>query len=428
METECTPSTDGYRIRYRTGYAEGGNIVCPLLRSKAGVLAHRLRLTNAVDKEGKGVIGPIEIVEASMMPFDPVTGERADIVISPETTNNRINYGRLWEQGLNACRVNVERQLAGMLNVDKSRGAIREQLRRVPRDVMEKAHTMIETFLAMGFSIQLQEYQKMTYEEKVNDVEHILKDKFYLYKPLDNPVTSPVILKQAQELGFLPQPKTLRYWDKKHGEYRDTQYQSIIGSLYYICLEKTGGDWAAVNISSTQPNGIVATNTSREKANSQVRRQATRFPEEASVRSMVASTPTGFAVEIHDRSNNPAATKAIVENIYNAAQPTNIQSIIDRRLFPLGYSSPRVIMRNVMQCDGIAFKYIPFNPDLQARAEIDPITGSLAYLTVEDDPEDKKQRPKKRGQVQEEEEDENVDVDSLDALINSEIEDDEEED
>ena len=66
-----------------------------------------------------------------------------------------------------------------------------------------------------------------------------------------------------------------------------------------------------------------------------------------------------MAAELIDRNNNPEVHKEIVRNILAAPQPTNIEEVVDRKRFPLGYCKPLQIAKHLAYCSGYSFRYKP---------------------------------------------------------------------
>ena len=61
--------------------------------------------------------------------------------------------------------------------------------------------------------------------------------------------------------------------------------------------------------------------------------------------------------DILDRNNNPATHMHILRNILQAPQPTNILSVVDRNIQPLGGDKPLQLVRHIGEVSGWRFKY-----------------------------------------------------------------------
>lgn len=329
------------------------------------------------------------------MPYDPITGKRADVVISPETTVNRMNFARVYEQTMKAAMVELEDWLYQRTNLTRTTPGLKEKVIQLDQNTLKDCFDRIEQFLYITVKTQYEWYKSLSFKEKTNDLYHVLKDHFYVYRPTDNPIDYIPMFDTLIKEGFLSPPHKLRFFNPYTGREEETTVPHRIGPLYYICLEKIGDDAAAVSTAATQPNGIIVPLTSKDKATQQTRKQATRFPAESENRLIVSGAPRGLAAEIHDRSNNPETVEHILHNIYATDKPTNIESVVDRRLLPLGGGRPLQYMNHLMQCGGYALAYTPFDPRLQVQAEIDPITGKVKFEVEKEDEETTKRRRRK---------------------------------
>lgn len=330
------------------------------------------------------------------MPYDPVTGRRAQIVISPETTTNRMNYGRLYEQSLKTAMVELRDWLVNATGLNEYSPNLKDSVINLPKDVLQNCFNRIQRFLEITVEKQYKWYCGLDERAKILDLYYILKEKFYLYRPADNPIPYMEMFDTLIKEGFLSPPRKLRFFNPHTGKEEETTLEHRIGPNYYIFLEKIGDEAAAVSTAATQPNGIIAPITSKDKAKSHgARSQATRFPAESEIRCLVAGAPSGVVAEIHDRSNNPPAIEAILENIYTADQPTNIESVIDRDKFPLGNNRSLSIVKHIFQCNGYQLAYREFDPSQQTPSQLDPITGK-PVMTIENEEDDDEPKEKRK--------------------------------
>ena len=132
-----------------------------------------------------------------------------------------------------------------------------------------------------------------------------------------------------------------------------------IGKVYFILLEKTGSDWSALSSGRLQQHGILAPITANSKHTTPTREQPPRSSGEAELRNFVSYVGPHYAADLLDRNNNPEVHREIVRQILAAPQPTNIERVIDRKLYPLGYSKPLQIIKHMALCSGYQFVYDP---------------------------------------------------------------------
>lgn len=368
-------------------------MVCPHVKAWAGAITYRIDVTNQWDNEGgKGVVGMaargvtkgtemnVIYAEQSEMPFDPITGETADIVISTETTTNRTNPARFNEQTLKASMREMERWLEKTTGVQHQGANIARAIQQLPKEVLDACFAHIEGYLGIVTPTQYEWYRQLSYQEKVADLIHIMRDRFYVYMPMDNPRDILEVFQTLIDQGYLSPPNKLKMWNPYKNQYEETITPMRIGELYYICLEKVGDSAAAVSTAATQPNGIIVPLTSRMKHVSQVRRQATRFPGESENRLLVAGGPSGLAAEIHDRSANPDTVDIVLHSIYDAENPVDIESVVDRDIHPLGNNRPLQILRHFLSAEGTAMSYEQFDTSKQRLANSEPVSAVLGSM------------------------------------------------
>ena len=331
---------------------------------------------------GKGVINKLTLVDPDELPYDPVTGIRAEIAISGETTYNRMNSGRQHEQEVKSAMLELERYISQVTGLTKDTPGLREKVLNLKADIKRDIFNRIELFLDIMTVVQHDEYVKWSDKEKTEDLYHIIKSHFYLYMPHDNPKDITVSIEQLKSFGLLSPPNRVRWFNHHLNREEESILPIRIGPVYHMCLEKIGDDASAVSAAATQPNGIIVPLTSKDKSINQVRKQATHFPGETEFRLISAGTMDGLAVELHDRSNNPLAVEKIMESIYRTDKPTDIDAVIDRNEVPLGTSRPLQILRQFIQCAGAKMMYTPFKSSMQKRAEF--INGRNV-MEIEDD-------------------------------------------
>ena len=121
------------------------------------------------------------------MPYDPVTGLRAQVVISPETTNNRMNYGRIYEQTLKTSMLELRQWLINKTGLDEKSPNLKDSIIHLPKEVLQECFDRIQRFLEITVDKQFHWYKSLDFKDKTIDLYHVLKEKFYLYRPVDNP-------------------------------------------------------------------------------------------------------------------------------------------------------------------------------------------------------------------------------------------------
>lgn len=331
------------------------DIVCSCGKPQAGAIAYRLSLTNSVDRR-KGVI--CKIVEPEDMPMD-ADGNRADIVMDPNSTVSRMNIGRLYEQYTNAASRDVAKTIrrkfdalipdAGKANkvelISKNHpqefDAAWQYLLRYYEIVSPKMHAWFTGNSYQGTSI---DHMTSVYNCGV-----------YLYLPPDNaPETNEVIMQLEKE--YRPTYGPVTYVGNS-GQRVTTKKPVRVGSLYVLLLEKTGDDWTAVSSGKLQHLGVLSQVTNSDKYSQPTRSQAIRALGEAEVRIYASYAGPEITADILDRSNSPATHRGILHNLLEAERPTDIQEVVGRKVIPLGGSKPLQLVRHIAECGGWRFAY-----------------------------------------------------------------------
>lgn len=310
---------------------------------------------------GKGVICDIVDNEEDM-PID-VDGNRAELIMSDAATGNRENPGRIFEQYLNAAARDVRKQIIKDLEVP-------EDVKNIEQFLMTKDPLQIDA--AMDYLIGYYKlvnpkvygwFVKGKYtKSKQFALAEIIKDKIYNYLPPENPRTIREIIKDLEK--FYPQTYSPVSFVSEslngHRERITTVNKVRIGSIYMMLLEKTGDQRSAVSSAPLQHFGVLGQMSQSDKHASPVRRNPTRVFGESEVRSLLAYTADGTAAEVLDRNTSPITREEIVRNLLDAPIPTNIQSVVNRKVTRLGNSRPLQLLRHIGLCAGWEMVYKPY--------------------------------------------------------------------
>lgn len=289
-------------------------------------------------KIAKGVV--CAVWDDEDMPVD-AEGNRADAIMDGDSTIKRMNIGRLYEQYINATSRHVT-------------NVVRNYMRELTDDSMAKAWDFVLGYYKI---ISPRMYDLITgpeYNELPRyHLEAIVKDGVYLHMPTDNPIDLVESIDQlSREYPIHIGPVTYR---GRSGHVRVTERPILIGSLYIMLLEKTGGDWSGVASAKLQHHGIPAKVARNNKYSAPGRLQPVRFTGESEVRLLAATIGGDATAEILEMSNNPILHKEVVKAIVRAAQPTNIASVIDRSVVPKGGSRALVFIKHALETAGVRF-------------------------------------------------------------------------
>lgn len=270
------------------------------------------------------------------MPTD-IDGNRAEVIMDADSTIKRMNIGRLYEQYLNAASRDMTKRVTNMIQSDSSPSGYKKAFDYLLDYYATVSPKMAELFTGGEY--------KGSPEYHVNEV---IKDGIYLWTPTDLDISSLEMIKAVQAK-FPPTLGPVQYRGVT------TSNDTLIGSMYFLLLEKTGNDWSAVSSAKLQHFGIPARITNQDKYSAPGRQQPVRMLGESEVRLLNAYVGSDTTVELIDRSNNPTTHKEIVNKILTSDTPTNIEEIVDRDKIPLGNSRNLLFVKHQLECAGVKF-------------------------------------------------------------------------
>jgi DNA-directed RNA polymerase beta subunit len=305
---------------------------------------------------GKGVV--CHIAEPEQMPVDEA-GNRADIVMDPNSTISRMNLGRLYEQYINAASRDVAKRIRELLAVkpeDHKPVIAISALEAKNDERFEKAWQYLMGYYAIVSPKMYVWFTTGQYKEpRSKHLAHVVKEGLYLYYPPDNDPEGEQIVSQLEK-NYRPTFGPVRYVGYS-GKPVVTKNPVRIGSIYMILLEKIGDDWTAVSSGKTQHFGVLSQVTNTDKFATPTRQQAIRAWGEAEVRIAVSYVGPRFVADMLDRNNNSSTHKDILHSILHAEKPTNIYTAVDRAKIPLGGAKPLQLVKHIAECGGWKFDY-----------------------------------------------------------------------
>lgn len=287
---------------------------------------------------GKGVV--VEIRAEEDMPIDDY-GRRAGIIMDPDSTINRMNIGRMYEQGTNWVSAMVVRELNIIRDED-------------PQNFYTRAW---ELLLRYYHAASIKHYELVSgltsAQDQRSHVDYVMKhpDGIHLWMPPDRlDAGAPSYRRLMQEFPYQKTPVTYR---NSAGRVIRTKANMMIGSMYIIVLEKNGDDWSAVSSPKLQHYGTPAMINSEDKHSTPGREQPVKFTGESETRLLTATMGGEATANIVDMPNSPAGQKLIVNKILAVDNPSDITQVLDRNLCPPGSNRALQIIKHLLQCGGI---------------------------------------------------------------------------
>lgn len=293
------------------------------------------------------------------MPVDK-HGTRAHMIADGNTTANRMNSPRLFEQWLNGTSDEIERELRAWT----AKGLTDEILDRCWNRVL-RYYEIVSPL--MHSTLTSPSYRGSPRQH----IENILSrpGALRLMIPTNNQAEIVEMFTQLDaEFPIDIGPVTFRGMS---GEVRQTVDPVLIASFYVIELEKIGSDWSAVSSGTLQQHGILTKLTRHDKNSKPGRASATRTLGEDEIR-LVAAVATNnttaqqlvgefgltaadgiAAAELADLANSPAVHMEANRAILSADKPTNIKTLIDRLKYPRGQSRSLMFVKHGLEVSGI---------------------------------------------------------------------------
>jgi len=305
---------------------------------------------------GKGVI--CKIMRAADMPVDE-KGNRAMIVMDPNSTVSRMNLGRLYEQFQSASRRDVRVRLQEMLGIEHKDPQAIAKVQRIQHSdpvLFNKAWDYLLGFYKIISPEQYNwfisgEYEKPAYET----IGKVIADDLFVFLPTENQPESEQIVQDLWK--YYPPTYGPVWYTGNSGRRIKTKVNVMIGHMYVMLLEKTGDDWTAVSTSRTQHFGVPSQMTNATKYLQPTRTSPVRSDGEAEERIFASYCGWGLVAERNDRNNNPVTHREVAYSILTADKPTDIAAAVDREKNPLGKNRPLVMTKHMIQVGGTVLTY-----------------------------------------------------------------------
>ncbi|WP_233875085.1 hypothetical protein [Paraburkholderia adhaesiva] len=333
---------------------------------------------------GKGVI--CKVVPPEMMPVD-ADGNRASMVVAPNSIVSRENPGRAAELYINAYSRDVVKQICTWLGVQPGEPNTLAKIRTVESDDPALFQQCVDYLIGYceivvpkmaqwfrpdpGVPEEMQ-YQRPFAEHLANVV---AAGMLYLHYPPDNPRSAADIVRLLERSQYRSTYGPVTYTGNS-GRRVTTKLPVRVGSMYIILLEKIADDGTVVSSGKTQHFGVLSPVTNVDKYALPYRPQSIRAFGEAEMRLIAAYCGPRAVAEIVDRNNSRETHQAILDSILCAENPSDIDCAVDRSVIAYGNNRPRQLVNHLLACMGMEFVYTPHVPDWPGRAPVPPHDGS----------------------------------------------------
>lgn len=307
------------------------------------------------------------VAKPEEMPVDE-HGNRADILMDPNSTINRANPSRFFEQYFGASARDTYKQLTSMLGITPyiPRYKAETELLRLPPEQIASALRYLVGFYqqaAPEMSKWFDAGQLCTnHEDQVQYLSEVIEKGIGMYMPPDQEKRFPVAVSDLENSPYKPVYGPVTYIGNS-GKKVTTKNPVRIGPMYFILLEKIADDGTAVASCRTQHHGVLAQLTKNDKYANPIKLQAVRGAGEAEVRIFLSNMGAKWVAELMDRNNNPFTHKHMVMNLLTHPTPGNIENLVDRKEIPFGGAKPLALIKHLLEVSGLRFEYKQFDPN-----------------------------------------------------------------
>lgn len=294
------------------------------------------------------------------MPRDKF-GKVLDLVMDPMSLTKRMNNGRLIEPRLTSICIEYTRMLREALGLRDeftqmlvARAAIAKTFTDEQcTEWFEKFMTFYE-LVSPRMASGIREYEDFDIRGHLSTV---ASHGMQLWLPTDNPVVYSDLLPRLR--AEHPCNYSQISYRTKKGKWVTSRKEMVIGTIYTVMLEKIARDMSAVASAKLQINGVPSRIANSDRYSSHVRQQPMRIAGETEVRLMLMAIGGMATRDLLEQTNNPESHAIVLENIYLADQPTNIEEVIDRVKHPAnGHRILRQI-NSLHMCAGFGMRLIP---------------------------------------------------------------------
>lgn len=190
-----------------------------------------------------------------------------------------------------------------------------------------------------------------TDQDKINHCIEACQEGLQIWLPPNSPNLGAKCIQALMEKFPIPSsPVTYRDME---GKLVRTVKPVLIGSMYYLLLEKIGDDWGATSIPKRQHHGIPGKLTDADKSSLPLRDQAFKIFGESEVRCMLGVLNPAFVSSVIALPNSPAMCMDVGRSILTAEKPTNINLAVDYLKYSKAQSRAIQYFNHILETSGI---------------------------------------------------------------------------
>lgn len=281
---------------------------------------------------GKGVI--CGTLPRSAMPTDEA-GNVADVAIFFRSGIARLNPGQFFEQYITAHMRDVTNTIRQMV------------AQQVPP--ME-IYDFVARYYDIISPIKGKIFRTMPESLMEEEIREIVRDGLYTTIKTSDSHCDAEFISRCEN--FQPVTYTPVTYQNQKGETVVSDVPMLIGSKYMILLDKTDPKPMACATPLRQHHRLPAVPNPRNRYVTPSKVQAARAWGESELQVNGGAVGGQAMADVMDMTTNPRSTREVTYNIMDAENPSDIESVIDRELHPLGDSSSLRYVENLLFCFG----------------------------------------------------------------------------
>jgi len=294
----------------------------------------------------KGIVGAIWPDED--MPYDPVTGVRADVIMDPTSVVSRLNVSRLYEIYFSAVSRNTKRlvteEVARLNGLENMTDTEVKKVFRIPLDV-----------LAIIDTEQHQGYAKTNIHGMRTILKEILEEEFYIYYRLSSKKKPDKIVADMEASVYRPPLNKIMI--KTGDKHKLSKEKVYIAPQYIILLSDVPDNYLTAPTAKVNIYRFPVSVGTREKHHASYKIAPVKTISETEARLYAAYVGPRFMAELKDRANSMETHKHIYQNILNAEKPTDIDIVASRDEMPYGSDPAIELVDNIFNSGGISIEY-----------------------------------------------------------------------
>lgn len=299
----------------------------------------------------KGVI--VEVRPDKDMPLNPVTGERADIIMDPTSIPGRMNIGNLYEQYFNSMSRHTKFMITeGIKGMGKETGDLTD-------DEISKVFLTVLGITKLLDTEQYQYYLNASPSQKRAVINEVIKDEMFLYYKVTSKVEPWMVIMRTLGTPFEPQLMNVT-WNKDGKSFR-IKDGILMGPQYIILLAKTPENFLSCASAKTNHYGFPIGVSSKQRVTMPWRNSPVRVLSETETRLYSSYVSRRALIEIKDRANSISTHSHICAKVLRASVPTNIDNVVDRLICPYGGDAAVEFVENILNAAGIKLEYVKDN-------------------------------------------------------------------